>query len=232
MSPLVPLAAPAIIGVPAYGYPHAGSMWDGLAELDGGSIVIVNPDNGPGDSVDPTYERAMIPLREHRVTMYGYVDTAYGKRTVGEVIADAERFVEMYRTTGIFLDQIPGEADAVAYLGEISAALRRDHLQVAFNPGQPVIDRRLVPLADHIMNFEGDVDLYRRTEFPAWADEAPAGLWWHLVYDVAGSDDLGAVLDRAAGLGAGVVFVTDGLMPNPWDHLPHYWHEELARVRR
>jgi hypothetical protein len=220
----------AVLGVPAYGYPHRGSMWDGLAELGNTSVVILNPANGPGHEVDPAYEKALKPVRDNEVTIYGYVDTAYGKRSVADVLADAERFVRLYHPVGIFLDQTPADSDSVEYLGEISTALRKDGLQIAFNPGQPDIDRRLVDLADHIINFEGSVSDYEKAKFPSWVDKAPFGRWWHLVYAVKGEAEMKSVLSRAAGDHAGVVFVTDGEMPNPWDHLPAYWDEEVRRV--
>jgi hypothetical protein len=41
-----------------------------------------------------------------------------------------------------------------------------------------------------------------------------------------------AVLRQAARQGAGVVYVTDRVLANPWDGLPPYWPAELAAVAR
>ncbi len=67
MNPLAaPLPAPKAIGVPrpmtlgvpAYGHPVAGDMWERLAQLPTDAVVILNPASGPGIAVDPAYTGA------------------------------------------------------------------------------------------------------------------------------------------------------------------------------
>ena len=220
------------MAVPAYLYPAFGDMWRRFEQLPDDSIVILNPASGPGRSIDVNYTAALEPMRGRRIEVYGYVDTDYGRRTIASLMADAASYTDWYQPSGIFLDQTPATADSLPYLTEVATRLRDDGLHVAFNPGQPDIDRRLVGLADIIVNFEGNLVQYRSARFPEWVLQEPAAKFWHLVYGVGDADTMTSVMRLAASNGAGATFVTDGVLPNPWDRLPTYWEQELELVRR
>ena len=222
--------SPTIIGVPAYGYPPANRMWVGLAHRTERTVVVVNPASGPGTSVDPVYTRAIARVSRASTEVYGYVDTNYGKRPTDEILADVDRYAQWYQPDGIFLDQTPTGASALAYLRTISTRLRARGLLVALNPGQPVMDPSLTEMADHVVNFEGSLDQYQRVRFPSWTKRIAPNHFWHLVYGVEDAETMSAVVARAGEQGAGMVFVTDGTMPNPWTHLPTYWKNEADLV--
>jgi len=225
---------PTVVGVPAYGYPSENAMWSQFASIEAGAVLVVlNPASGPGASVDTIYLDALDSVRaaETSIEIYGYVDTDYGGRSVESVLADSAQYVEWYGTVGIFLDQTPSDPGSVAYLIDITEGLRQQGLQVAMNPGQPEFDLRLVDAVDFIVNFEGPVEQYEQTTFPGWVHE-DRSKFWHLVYGVPDAPTMTAVLERAADNGANAVFVTDGLMPNPWSGLPPYWDDQVDHVLR
>ena len=220
--------APLRLGIPAYGYPGETDLWAELSRAPVGAIVIVDPADGPGTSVDPTYVAAVAGVRAGGALLFGYVDTGYGCRAVAEIVADAVAHRDWYGVTGIFLDQTPGPRHGG--IEDAIAMLRDRGFAVALNPGQPVIDRRWVDLADHVIVFEGRATDYAQLRLPSWARCYPAAKFWHLVYGVDQGSEALAVMRRAASLHAGVVFVTDGTMPNSWRRLPPYWAEELAAL--
>ena len=224
---------PTVVGIPAYSYPATTPMWAQLTLVQGEAIVVLNPANGPGTSVDPVYTEALGALRApgtgEETDVYGYVDTDYGRRSPDAVLADVVRYVEWYQPEGIFLDQTPSQVETVSYLTGISDQIRQRSLKVAMNPGQPDFDIRLVDAADYIVNFEGSADAYQATHFPSWARER-SSKFWHLVYRVPDAESMQQVLRSAASNGARAVFVTDRDLPNPWDALPPYWHEEIDHV--
>ncbi len=223
---------PTVVGVPAYGYPSENAMWSQFASIeDDAVLVVLNPASGPGISVDTTYLDALDSVKGTEVEIYGYVDTDYGGRSTEAVLADAAQYVEWYETGGIFLDQTPADPGSVAYLMDIADGLRQQGLRVAMNPGQPQFDLRLVDAVDFIVNFEGPVEQYEQTTFPGWVHE-DRSKFWHLVYDVPDATTMTALLDRAADNGANAVFVTDGIMPNPWSGLPPYWDDQVDHVFR
>jgi hypothetical protein len=226
-----PNLRPTVVGVPAYGYPTQTRVWADISSVQGSTIVVLNPASGPGDSIDPVYVSALSAVEGPTTQIFGYVDTDYGRRPLDAILAEADRYAQWYRPSGIFLDQTPSDGTLVPYLASIVTQLRSLGYQIAMNPGQPVLDRRMADLADYIVNFEGPMDQYIHTSFPRSALESP-GKYWHLVYGVADAAGMESVLKRAGANGADVVFVTDRGMPNPWDGLPPYWDDEVGHVHR
>jgi hypothetical protein len=53
----------------------------------------------------------------------------------------------------------------------------------------------------------------------------------NLIYDVPTADDMEAALDKAIQFNAGYIYLTDDLLPNPWDTLPPYWEEQVEAIR-
>ena len=220
---------PVRLGVPAYGYPGETDMWSELVLAPAGSVVILDPADGPGAAPDPVYERVVTEIHNAGVVVYGYVDTNYGTRSTEAILADARDHVDWYAVDGIFLDQTPGGLELALF--DAVKLLKAQGLAVTMNPGQPVIANAYVEWADHVVVFEGSRESYGRFHLPAWMRAFPADKFWHLVYDVPDGAQAQAVMRRAAKLGAGLVYVTDGTMPNPWRVLPRYWAEEVATIR-
>ena len=216
-----------VVGIPAYFYPAPGDdHWNRLLDAADGIIVIINPASGPGSVLDPAYLSAATGLQQRHGSVYGYVDTAYGQRSLKAVLQDAERYRRWYHVDGIFLDQTELTAARLPYYRALSEALHADRLQVAMNPGQPQIDRRYLELAEHIVLFEGTYDSYLSTRFAHWVKSYQPSKIWNLVYGVPDAAAMARVLRLAGSRNAGVIFATDGLMVNPWKSLPPYWELE------
>jgi hypothetical protein len=220
-------ALPQTLGVPAYFYPMPNDgYWRQLTDAPRGTIVIVNPANGPGPSVDARYA-AMIPALERAGCLpYGYVDTAYAHREPDQIVAEARLWSSWYGVKAVFLDQTAPSAAHLDYYRGIVGRLHADGFEVAMNPGQPEVDPRYLDLVEHVVLFEGTYETYLAASFPAWVNDYPAARAWHLVYDVADSAAMSNVVRLARARHAGVVYATDGGMPNPWLSLPPYWAAE------
>jgi hypothetical protein len=215
------------LGVPAYFYPWPGSQaWKDVSRTHSPTILIMNPMNGPGVRVDSNYTAALAGLRTRGLTLYGYVDTDYGARLADTIVAEAETYRTWYRAAGIFLDQTAPTAEHLDYYGDITTRLHAAGFEVAMNPGQPAVDRRYLDLVEHVVNFEGTYGLYLTQAFPPWIDGYPPAKMWHLVYEVPSRSAMDEVLTLARRRRAGVVYVTDRSMPNPWDGLPAFWDAE------
>ena len=219
-----------MLGVPAYGYPGTG-VWERLVELPPGSVVILDPANGPGESPDPRYEFSVGAVASRGVRVFGYVDTDYGSRPADAMVEDIRRYCEWYRPEGIFLDQTPASAAASSAIVEAASRVRAAGLALAINPGQPDIHPGDAELADHVVDFEGPLELYRATRFVSpWRRRHDPDKFWHLVYEVPDGAAMRETVSLALERHAGVVHMTDGTLPNPWDRLPPYWDAELALV--
>lgn len=216
-----------IAGVPAYFYPWpASTWWQQVAVLRPGSVIIVNPASGPGDAVDPRYTAAIERARSRDLVILGYVDSDYGAIAVDHVADEVSRHRTWYSVDGIFLDRVAPDGSSLAHYTDIAGRVHEAGLSVAFNAGQPDVDVRYAEVADHLVVFEGPLSAYHNCRFPGWSAEVGPERLWHLVYGVATADEMRDVVARAAASNAGIVYVTDGILPNPWDHLPPYWDSE------
>jgi hypothetical protein len=193
--------------------------------------VIFDPADGPGSTIDPTYVSAISSVRDLGISLLGYVTTEYGRRSADEMIREVESYTRWYQPTGIFFDQTPPASTSNRGIVATFEYVRSTQMAIAINPGQPDIDPEDVHVSDHVVNFEGPLATYRHTRFPSWTTEFAPERFWHLVYDVDLAT-LSAVLTTAARNRAGIVFVTDSTMPNPWRRLPRYWGEELGLLKR
>lgn len=186
-----------------------------LAKHDGaGSLLIVNPDSGPGAAADPAYEHAIAAARDAHWRVLGYVATGYGTRESGTVTDEAARYAAWYDVDGIFLDETSHAAEQLPYY---RALRERIPGLVVINPGV-IPARGYIATADVIVTYEGP---YRgRVAAPAWL---PPDRTAQLVYDTPRRDALSLVKRTPAGF----LYVTSRALPNPWSSLPPYLDEEL-----
>jgi hypothetical protein len=193
-------------------------------------VVILDPDNGPGERPDPRYVASLSALAGTGVRVFGYIDADYGRTPHARMAEEVRRYGEWYRPEGIFLDQTPGAAAASPNIVDAASVVRSEGLALAINPGQPDIDPADAELADHVVDFEGTLTAYESSRFGSWRQRHDAAKFWHLVYDVPDARSMRAVVSLATERHAGLVYVTDATMPNPWHRLPVYWDTELALV--
>jgi hypothetical protein len=218
-------------GVPAYFHPAvAPGEWERLTRSAAGvSAVILNIDSGPGNRPDPALGAVASLAATAGIPVLGYIDTAYGTRSLREVTVDMGRYRSWYPVQGYFADQVSSAGRYLSFYEDVSGAAR------ALGGGQLVLnhgtypDARYADLADAIVAFEGPWAQYTVTEVPQWARELPASRFWHLVYDTPESE-LDAALALAQRNNAGTVYVTDRRGVNPWGGLPEYFGRHIAAL--
>jgi Spherulation-specific family 4 len=213
--------------IPAYVQPSA------LIDLVAGStrprIIVINPASGPGKHQLPSYQRAVEVVRKAGTQVLGYVPTGYGDRDPAVVKADIDRYVKWYGVDGIFLDEAAHSDDKVPLYQELSRHVRASGTDtVVINPGL-VPARAYFDLADIVVTFEGPFADYARAirEMPAWVQEIPSGKIAHIAYAASSAD--ARELD-ASSTGAGYVYATNGVVPNPWSSLPPYLEKQERRL--
>ena len=110
----------------------------------------MNPASGPGSVANSDYQYAVTQLQAAGGTVIGYVPTGYGFRSIADVMADVQSYIDWYSVDGIFLDEMgnsAGSLDYVALYGQIKAlatSLGID-LHVVGNPGESVYPGRGIP---------------------------------------------------------------------------------------
>ena len=213
--------------IPMYIYP--GTEWEIVAGVDEGGIIIMNPNSGPGDSVNVDYILAVTNARAAGFLVLGYVHTSYGARNSSTVKAEVDLYESFYKIDGIFFDEVSTSANDIPYFADVSDYVYgvNGSYVVVLNPGT-VPDEGYMRVADIIMTFEQTYLYYNESYFaPSYADNYPASKFAHLVHSTPPADWRSA-LEMSFERNARYVFITDDVMPNPWDTLPPYVTSEAS----
>jgi len=216
------------ISIPAYFYP--GPLWDqAIADAPATSIMIMNPSNGPGTSLNSDYVAAVSDAQAAGVMVLGYVYTLYGTRDIATVKADIDSYMNWYAVDGIFLDEVSNDVPELAFYQELDNYIKsKPGTLNMINPGT-IPDEQYMNAADIIVVFEGPYSNYVGATFDPWIDNYPAYRFQHLVYDtpVASFENAWNI---AKGENVGYIYITDDAAPNPWNSLPSYWNTEVGAV--
>lgn len=194
--------------------------------------AIFNPGNGPGVSRSAEYAALVASCRAAGVLMIGYVYTSYGARPAADVKADVDRHYLWYDVDGIFFDEATNTEAGVAHYADLNAHVKAKGPRslVIINPGSNVPESYITGGAtDVICVFESNTGYPGWTPAP-WMAGRPADHFFHLPYNVAGESVMRDYLRLAAERNAGWVYISDDVLPNPWDALPTYWTVEVDAV--
>jgi hypothetical protein len=225
--------------VPAYFYPSgAGNgLWEALnsAATRVPMVAILNPNSGPGTSVDSNYRRVITALRAAGGRVIGYVHTSYAARPLDDVKGEVDRYLSFYTVDGFFVDEMDNRnlAASYAYYADLYQFIKAKNVAcVVFgNPGTTTQEEYLTrPCADTLVTFEHNTGY--GTYLPdRWVTNYPANRFAHLPYAVASAVTMTNYIQLARARNAGFIFVTDDVLPNPWDTLPAYWEKEVSLLQ-
>jgi hypothetical protein len=234
------LAEPALrVLVPAYFYPVTNSPWTRLSAVaaahPGRITVIGDPYNSPGLAFDASYAAAFADFRAHGGTLLGYVYTSYATRPLAAVLADMDQWLAWYPLDGFFVDEMantPGQFESYyRAIYQHARALIPD-APVVGNPGTSTAPSYLVwqgkRVASTVCIYEGGSG-FSTWQSDAWVKALPRQNFYVLPYATPASG-WQATVDHAFAENCGWVYVTDDVMPNPWDTLPAYFEALAAYV--
>jgi len=213
--------------VPAYMYPADDGMPQWTRLFDASKrvpvVAIVNPASGPGKAADANYTRLFERAGKTPLVLIGYVSTDYANRPIADVKAEVDRWMKLYpNVKGIFFDQQASGADALDYYTELYKYVRMERKLdlVVTNPGTTCSEDYFKRPALDIGNLYEGVRPPRGFSFPEWTGKY-RGHSSMLVYR-ATSDDMRACCQVALDKNIDSLFVSDGNLRNPWNHLPPY----------
>jgi len=207
--------------IPAYFYP--GPIWDTLIETaSDGVSVIINPNSGPGALYSDNYGRLCVQLRKRGIDMLGYVATGWGERPMIKVHSDIDTYRLFYGIQNTFLDEAATSPEKRDYYGEFY----RDSLgMVILNPGT-IPDESYTEVSEVLVIFEDSLATHKIAKFPSWLRQHPRDKFAQIVHTCPKAGEMRKALARIKPV-AGWAYVTDDVVPNPYDSLPGYWREEL-----
>ena len=221
--------------VPAYFDPPSATWKKALSAPDQ-TILIVNPDNGPGASVQPAYTRLITNARAAGHELVGYVYTRYGARPISVVERDIARWTSFYGVHDVFFDEVSSSSGRLSYYRTLTAYAHAhgSHITV-LNPGT-VPARGYFSLGAIVVTFEDTYAAYGHAQFPAWVQSEPASAQANIVYAVPNAADARATLAAMHNRGVGVGYVTraggGGGGGNPYAGLPPYYDDETGWLAR
>lgn len=104
------------------------------------TIMVINPGNGPGMTVDPNYVAGIDMLSSAGIPMAGYVYTKYGARPQNLVVDDLTGWSKMYpKVSAIFVDNMANKPGMENYYSQLTdSAKSRGYRMVIGNPGAPI----------------------------------------------------------------------------------------------
>lgn len=229
-------AAPMGILVPAYFDPPS-NLWNELnfAASRVPLAAIMNPNNGPDTTQNPDYVTAANSLRAAGGLVIGYVYTSYAARDTNTVKADIDRYFSFYSVNGIFLDEMTNDEDAghLNYYAALYQYIQSQgtNLLVVGNPGINTQENYLTqPTANVLVTFEADTG-YPVLVVDGWVTNHLARQFSHLPFNAPSATTMTNYVNLAASRNVGWIYVTDDVLPNPWDTLPAFWTNEVNYIR-
>src|SRR3569623_6928 len=216
--------------VPLYSYPGAAA-WSAIVDAKRAHpavpvVAVVNPNNGPGTSVDPNSTSGITSLKSVGITVFGYVPTGYAGQAASAIQAAVASWKSFYPSvTGIFFDEMDNRAGNEAfYTRQTTYAHGQGFTYPVGNPG-----------ADTLASYVGTVDtilIYEKDGLgtqPTWNQAYSASNFGVIPYDVASFDSAAqSFINNAEADHIGYIYLTNDTMPNPWDTLSTYFSDLLA----
>ncbi|MFJ8359164.1 spherulation-specific family 4 protein [Streptomyces sp. NPDC093984] len=224
------------LGTPGYAHPLlAPEEWGALARP--GTPVhwaALNVSNGPGTRPDPHCLQAAGRLHTAGVRVLGHLDVVWGARPFGELISEADRYLDWYQVDGFLLDRCPTERALLSETGRTVTTLR-----ALLGHGHIVLGHGSHPYpgyaehADQLVTFSGSWSDYRWSQVAEWTAEHPPERFCHFVHGVP-RGHLEEALRIARWQGAATIWFTDrtdrGGRTVPWEAMPGYWDDIVSRL--
>jgi hypothetical protein len=234
--PALAVATTQSMALPAYEYPTLTDLWP-FIDSAGSQIpfVIVNPASGPGATANSDYTTRIAANDSAGILSIGYVDTNYQARSMTAVMDDIDTWYSLYPDIdGIFFDRVSvvGSADlcysAYAYN---YAKFQHPNDLVSQNFGTYTAPQ-YEPYGDIFLNAEMDYTLYQTWAAPSDGFQnvgSNSNRFWHLVH-TTDSTDFSDTLALSRTNNAGWIYITDDILPNPYDAAATYWNTELTEI--
>ncbi|POX55524.1 phage tail protein [Streptomyces sp. Ru71] len=225
------------LGIPGLAHPLvAPAEWGELAR-PGRPLhwVVLDVADGAGARPDPHCLEAAGRLRNAGVRVLGRLNAS---SAAGDVLGDAQHYVDWYQVDGFLLDRCPADGDALPAVRRTVSALRsrRDDAHIVLGHGTHP-HPGYAETAEQLVTFRGAWSDYRWSQAAEWTADHPPERFCHLVHGVP-RPHLEEALRIARWQGAATIWFTDRVGSghhrdegvDPWTTMPGYWDEIVSRI--
>ena len=183
-------------------------------------IVIVNPNNGPGQSLDEGYKNVIKKLQTAGIIVLGYTATDYAWRSSSRVMDYIDKYKAWYNINGILFDEMSRSHGKEDYYKALSEYAESKDLKFTVGNAGADIPEVYVGAVDNIIAYES-------AGLPSLADLES----WHskylnqfsiTAYDV---NILNQSYLTSAEKYVSNIYITNDSLPNPWNSLPPYFYD-------
>src|SRR5437867_506620 len=222
-------ATSSATGVMVVLYSYPGSYWTQVIQAKNAHpsvpfIAIINPNSGPGSSIDSTYVNSIQQLQSAGITVLGYVYTSYASRSLSSAESDINAYNSWYHVNGIFFDGMSNVAGNENYYSTLSSyAKSHGDIMTVGNPG-----------TDTLSSYIGTVDnlvIYENAGLPALSDLGG----WKTSYSKSNFSYMafGVSLPSQSWITStasyvSYIYITNDNLTNPYDTVPSYLGTEVA----
>lgn len=205
-----------------------GRFWDQMLEyrLEHPSLPwtsVINPDNGPGRRANPLYTQYIGDLKEANVLVLGYVSTFWAGVPIEDVKQDIKKYSEFYDLDGIFFDEMSNTREYVPYYKELVEYA--ESLGLGYTIGNTGTDAapEYVGVVDNIVISEG-YGVPTLSRLGGWHADHDKDNFSYIAHSQTTVDRVFITTARDF---ASYVYVTDDIMPNPYNRFPSHFDELL-----
>ena len=219
---------PVGIAIPLYTYPTDGT-WAAIIQAKQSYpnvpfIAVINPNSGPGSSLDSNYVQGIKNLQAAGVKVLGYVATGYAGNSISSEESQVSAYESWYGVNGIFFDEMSNSGTTASYYSTLNTYVHSliPGSTTMGNPGTSV-DTALIGTLDILCIYESSG--YPTISFLTYPGYAPT-YFSNIVYGVSLSNTF---LTGLAGVNSWT-YLTDAGGSNPYDVLPSYFTSEVAAL--
>lgn len=194
------------------------------------TIVVINPDDGPGSRKDSFIAGYVSKLKAAGAIVVGYISTQYGGVSTGTVQSQMNAYISYYGVQGYFLDEVSDSSGKLNYYKTLKAYAAGKGKYIVGNPGTTV-PSSYAATADVMITYEDPYSGgWTRSKPPTWTAGKPSKVG-AIVYST-NANLANGVIDRAIALGYGWIFVTDRGGSDPFGTAPSYLAAESDYVAK
>jgi hypothetical protein len=216
--------------IPLYTYP-TDPTWTTIVNIKDAHpkvpiVAIVNPNSGPGSVQDINFVNGINKLMVHGISVIGYAATGYGSVPLPYMKREINLYHSWYNVGGILFDEMNNVTGYENYYRTLSNYAMSLGLTITVgNPGAD-IPPTYVGTVDTILIYENQ-GLPDLSYIDGWHSCYGRNNWGITSY---GNPQLNQRYVFNAKQYVGYIYITNDVLPNPYDALPPYFGTLVAEL--